>query len=84
MQVELTSTSKVVTFEIDGAAVPARIWEGRSERGLPVMAFITRITPARPHEQLTPGDLAELEHDLAEQQPPSAVAAAIPMRMFLD
>jgi hypothetical protein len=36
MKIHIESTSKVVTFEIDGKPVPARIWEGKTEHGVPV------------------------------------------------
>ncbi len=77
MKVTLESTSKTVT--LDG--VPARVWEGTTEGGIPCFAFITRIAPAQADP---PAELcAEFERDLAEQRAPSPDMAAIPGRMVL-
>lgn len=83
MQVYLHSTSRVVHLELPAelegvrVAVPARVWEGRTAKGVPVIAFITRIAAERDQ------DLAEFEQDLAEQRPPSPAAQAFPLRMIL-
>ena len=72
MKATLESTSKLVT--VDG--VPARVWEGRTERGQRIAAFITRVTPVD-------GDPAEFERDLLEVSPPSAELEAFPARLIL-
>lgn len=73
MQITIESTSKTVT--LDG--VPARIWEGTTERGTRVVAFVTRLTPMD-------DDPAEFERDLERVRPPSAdVQAFIPSRLIL-
>jgi hypothetical protein len=78
MKVTLESTSKVV--ELNGT--PARIWEGTTERGVPVFAFITRIAPAI--ENPPPDVCAEFEADLmATRAPSAAISAAIPSRLVL-
>lgn len=82
MKITLESTSKLVTFEVDRGQVPARIWEGVTEDGTPVHAYITRICPSIP-EPLPEAIAAEFARALAEQKPPSAVVRAIPMRMIL-
>lgn len=41
----IESTDCLVTLLIDGKEVPARIWEGKTESGVPVVAFLTRISP---------------------------------------
>lgn len=61
MKITIESTSKVV--ELDGQ--PARVWEGKTERGVTVVAFIPRITPLD-------GDPEEFEADLLETRAPSA------------
>ena len=43
MKVTLESTSKITTLVVNGEDVPARIWEGKTESGIPCHAFITRI-----------------------------------------
>jgi hypothetical protein len=69
----IESTTKVV--DVNG--VPARVWEGHTERGVSVIAFVTRVAAERTE------DLAEFERDLAEQRPPSAAVEAWPARMIL-
>jgi hypothetical protein len=43
MKVTLESTTEMGAIGVGGVEVPARIWIGQSEGGVPVMAFITRI-----------------------------------------
>jgi hypothetical protein len=75
VEVKLTSTSKVVELVTGGHAVPARIWEGHTASGIPVIAWIARIAAERDQ------DLAEFARDLAEQATPSPAAEAFPLRM---
>lgn len=77
MDVMLSSTSKLVEVEVAGVRVPARVWEGYTAAGIPVVALVTRIAAERA------ADLAEFERDLAEQRPPTPAAAAFPARMVL-
>jgi len=78
MEVKLTNTSKLVELELDGHRIPARIWEGHTSGGVPVIAWITRIAAERTQ------DLGEFERDLAEQATPSPAAEAFPFRMLID
>lgn len=73
MKITIESTSKIV--EING--VPARIWEGETEKGIKVHAFITRI--AAPKDQ----NLTEFEKELQEHRAPSAEIKAYPLSMIL-
>jgi hypothetical protein len=82
MKIELTNTDRIITLEVNGAEVPARIWEGTDEHGVPVIAAITRIAVptaagAAAHERF--------QRELQETAlPPSAMATeAIPMRMVI-
>lgn len=77
MKVTLESTSKVVELVIDGAVVPARLWEGFTEAGVPCHAYITRIAVKKEK------DAAEFERDLLEQREPSEEMRAIPLRLIL-
>jgi hypothetical protein len=77
MKITIENTSKVVTLQINGVEVPARIWEGVSEGGVPVMAYVTRITAPRN------ADCIEFERALKEVTAPSAEAAVIPLKMIL-
>ncbi len=78
MDVTLHTTTKIVELEHDGATVPARVWEGHTASGVPVVAFITRITAERD------ADLTEFQRDLQQASPPSAEVQAWPMRMLID
>jgi len=73
MKVTLESTSKIV--ELNG--VPARIWEGRTESGIPIHCYVTRVAVDRG------ADASEFERELKEQRVPSPEVAAIPARMIL-
>ena len=77
MKVTLESTTKTVMLVVDGVQVPARVWEGVTEKGIPCHALITRIAV---HNSL---NAEEFERDLKEQRAPSADIAAIPLRMIL-
>ena len=77
MQVTLRSTTKVVELVINGIAVPARIWEGETQAGVPCHAYITRIAAGVGAEQ------AEFMRDLQRHQPPTPDIAAISTRMIL-
>jgi hypothetical protein len=78
MRVTLENTTKLVEIVINGATVPARVWEGVTANGIPCHAFITRIAVGKDE------DAAEFERDLAEKRPPTeALEAAIPARFVL-
>lgn len=72
MRATLETTSKIVTVN----GVPARIWEGTTERGARIVAFVTRVTPMD-------GDGAEFERDLLEVRAPSPDVEAFPLRLVL-
>ena len=77
MKITIESTSKIVELRGHLCSVPARVWEGTPERGVKVVAFVTRITPMD-------GDSAEFDADLDEARAPSPeVAQAFPMRLIL-
>jgi len=78
MKVTLESTTKVTWIVIDGVQVPARIWEGITEKGVRCHAYITRIAVS------AQDDASEFERDLKEHRAPSTeIDRAIPMRMIL-
>ncbi len=76
MIVKLESTSKLV--DLNG--VPARIWEGHTESGIPVVAFVTRIAV---EEGQPPSAYEQFERDLRQARPPSPAAAWFPARLIL-
>lgn len=63
MKVTLENTDKIVTVKVGGAEVPARLWEGTTESGIRVHAFITRIAV---HKDL---DQSQFERELQEPTP---------------
>jgi hypothetical protein len=73
VKLTIQSTSKVVHLN----GVPARIWEGTTESGIPVIAFITRVGVAND------ADCTEFERELQEQSAPSPAAQAIDARLVL-
>lgn len=70
MKMKIESTSKIVTLRVGGQDVPARIWEGHTEAGVPVHAFITRVAVAKEE------DASQFEAELQEHRAPSAEVAA--------
>ena len=73
MKATLESTSKIVSVN----GVPARIWEGKTEKGTRFMAFITRVAVPEGLDQ------AEFTTELKETAVPSADAESIPLRFIL-
>jgi len=61
MKITIESTSEIGTCN----GVPARIWKGATDAGVPVLAFITRLAVAEA------ADATEFERDLSE--PPTVV-----------
>jgi hypothetical protein len=78
VNVTLQNTDKIVELKYHGAYVPARVWEGTTDSGVPVVAFITRI--AVRNDQ----DLTQFEAELQTVTPPSADVRAWPARMLID
>jgi hypothetical protein len=82
MKITIESTTRLVHFQVDEADVPARIWEGHTEDGIPVHCCITRICPSIP--QPLPADIErKFREALAEQKAPTPVVRSIPLRMIL-
>ena len=77
MTITITSTSSIAELRINGADIPARLWEGQTESGIPVHCYITRIAV---HESQ---DCSQFERELQEHQKPSFEVAAIPLRLIL-
>lgn len=80
MKITIENTAKLVTLETDGGSVPARLWEGVTESGMPVICYVTRICPA-----VAPSDprIGEFERELTEMRRPSAAVQVIPLRLIL-
>lgn len=65
MKATVESTREIVTLN----GIPARIWRGQTEKGVPVHFYVTRV--AVPEDAAS---FAEFERDLAEQGQPELVA----------
>jgi len=76
MKVQLESTEKIVRLN----GVPARLWEGNTESGVAVHAYIVRVAvkEGQPAECYV-----QFERELRECRPPSADIAAIPLSLIL-
>ena len=76
MKIKLESTTKVV--EVNG--IPARIWEGETESGIKVHAFINRVAV---HKDESPEVHNQFKTELQECKQPSSDVTAYPLRMIL-
>lgn len=74
MLIQIESTDKIVHLN----GVPARIWEGVTDSGVKVHAYITRIACDKDEP-----NTEQFEKELQEHRPPSAEIAALPLRMIL-
>lgn len=77
MKLQAESTTKTVSLFVNGVAVPARIWEAVTERGVRCHLYVIRVAVARDQ------DATQFEEELLEQKVPSAEIQAIPLRLIL-
>jgi hypothetical protein len=77
VKLALESTDKIVQIRVGEAIVPARIWQGQTESGIPVHCYVTRVAVANglPTE--------EFERELREHAPMRPDVAGIPTRLVL-
>jgi hypothetical protein len=73
MKITLESTEQIV--EVNG--VPARVWSGKTERGIEIQALITRVAVRKE------ADCTQFEQELQEQPAPTVAHQAFPLRMIL-
>jgi hypothetical protein len=83
MKITIESTSKMILLKesIDSDGIQARVWQGLTESGKPVLCYVTRIALAI--ENPTTEQTEEFERELKSQRAPVAAAEAIPMRLIL-
>lgn len=74
MKITVTSTTKIV--ELNG--VPARIWDGETDSGIPVHCYVTRIAV---RDDLN--DVSQFEKELQEHSTPSPEIQEIPLRLII-
>jgi hypothetical protein len=77
VRVQLESTTKIVQIRGPLGEIPARVWEGETESGIKVHAFMTRIAVHKDE------DVSQFEAELQECRAPSADVQAYPMRIIL-
>ena len=70
MKLEIVATGKVTEI----AGIPVRLWEGKTESGIPCKVFVHRISVHNDH------DSSQFESELKEQMPP---AVKIDLRQIL-
>lgn len=73
VKITLESTTKVCTLN----GIQVRVWEGKTEAGVPMCAFIARVAVSRDE------DVAQFDRDLQACRVPSAEVSAFPARMIL-
>lgn len=73
MRITIESTTRMV--EVNG--VPARVWEGKTESGIPVFCLVTRIGV---HED---EDCTQFENELKECKAPTFSTLATSLSMIL-
>lgn len=78
MKITIESTTTIIELIMpNGARVPARIWEGHTESGIPIHCYVTRVAVS------ASADTSEFERELQEQSAPSPDIREIPLRMIL-
>ena len=82
MQIQIEPTDKIVELEAGGGGrLPARLWEGTTDRGTPVHCFVTLIAPTIENP---PAEVQqEFARSLRETRAPSAAVASYPLRLVL-
>ena len=74
MKITIESTTKIVNLN----GVPARVWEGKTESGIKVHTFITRIAVDKEEKRID-----EFENELQQQRQPSTEIESYPLKIIL-
>lgn len=81
MKIIIENTDRIVLLTVENGGekgrVPARIWEGKTDSGIPVHCFITRIAVAEGE------NTEQFEKELSQQKAPSPEIQAIPLYLVL-
>jgi hypothetical protein len=77
MKLTIENTTKIVQLETPQGSVPARIWEGTTETGIPVHCYITRVSVASDQ------DTSQFDRELSECRAPSPAVNALPLSLVL-
>ena len=83
MKITIESTEQIVEIVPPGeaqGAVPARVWIGETDSGIPVQILVTRVAVGKDQP---PEILAQFERELIEKPAPRPEFPAWPLRMIL-
>lgn len=84
MKITIESTSQVVEIIVNGVTVPARIWQGETDSGIPVHCYVIRIVPEiRESDPRIDEVTAKFERELRRCAHPRTTLQEIPLRMIL-
>lgn len=84
MKITIESTSKIVELVVNVASVHARVWQGETESGVPVQAYITRIAPEISKSDPRIDELTvQFEDELTRRADPRPTVEAIPLRLII-
>lgn len=86
MKITIESTTKTVELVAPSGTgmIEARVWQGQTDRGVPVQVYIALIAPEIPESDPNIDALTEqFDRDLKRRAAPRATVAAIPLRMIL-
>lgn len=73
MKVTLENTATILTLNTPDGSVPVRVWEGMTESGLPIHAYVARVFANRPD------DVARLDHEQDTMRDTSPLVLALVM-----
>ena len=74
MKITIENTSKIISLN----GIPARIWEGKTESGIKVHCFVTRIAVDQDESRIE-----EFEKELNETKAPSREMESYPTKLIL-
>lgn len=80
MRASIESTEQIVEIGPPGEAqgvLPARVWIGKTESGIPIQLLVTRIAVE------SNADQTQFQMELKEQHAPPPPVQAFPLRMIL-
>ena len=77
MKLTIESTTKIIDLVVGMNRVPARVWEGHTDSGIPVHCFITRVAVGNEQDQ------SQFEAELRRCRQPSPEVAAIPLKFII-
>lgn len=73
MTITITNTQKIIYIN----GIPARVWEGKTESGVPIHAFVTRIGVDKSE------NLEQFEKELQSCKPLSKELESYPTKLLL-